>query len=313
MTNLAPTALPSVVFDPDFPRTRYHLTPDQVTFFDQNGYLILRNLIPADLLEKLQAAGQGWIRQGMELPPGTEDYRFREEGGKRVMFRVDYLHNKGYPASLELLGSPHILGVVESMSGINFVPTYEAMVFKQEGEGVVIRWHQDAIHPRRWRIYNLDLYLDASRREAGALYVIPGTQTARQPFCNIETGFGWDHPDAIQVEMEPGDVLLHDVMVAHGSPATHGKALRRTIYYEFRPAEEILAEGPWDRPWVDRRLRLLPIALKRYSEAYPVADQFTWNISDEFRPQAIQEDEVELKVAHIVHTPGEYCSAGDAG
>jgi hypothetical protein len=49
--------------------------------------------------------------------------------------------------------------------------------------------------------------------------------------------------------MQPGDVLLHNVMVVHGSPQTVGKQLRRTIYYEFRPAEELLADGPWDQAW----------------------------------------------------------------
>ncbi len=318
MTSLNSTLLPTPVTDPDFPVSSYHLTPQQVRFFDENGYLILPKWIPPNLLKKLQEAGDGWIRQGMQTDTagtdaGKDDYVFLEEGGKRVMFRVNYLHDKGFSASLELLGSPQILAIAESMCGVNFVPTYEAMVFKQEGDGVAIRWHQDAVHPRRWRIFNLDLYLDASRKGAGALFVIPGTQKAKQPFCNIEHTYGWDYPGAIEVEMEPGDILLHDVMIAHGSPETHGKALRRTIYYEFRAAEEILAEGPWDREWIDRRLHLLPIAMRRFAKAFPGEEQFQWKISDAFRPPVLPEEAVELKILHLAHTPGSYCSAGDAG
>jgi hypothetical protein len=242
--------------------------------------------------------------------PTNQDYIFRETHGQKVMFRVDYLHNKGRSASLELLGSPQVLAVVESLCGSNLVPTYESMVFKQEGDGAAIRWHQDAVHPRRWRIFNYDLYLDPSRKGAGALHVIPGTQFKPQPFCNIEHDHGWEVPQSIEVEMEPGDVLLHDVMIAHGSPETHGKALRRTIYYEFRAAEEILAEGPWDRAWVDRRLCLLPLALRAHRQAFPDAAQFEWKIADEFRPEVSDLNQVELKVAHIQHTPGAYCSAG---
>jgi hypothetical protein len=228
------------------------------------------------------------------------------------MYRVNYLHNKGFPASLELLGCPQVLAVAESLSGENFVPTYESMVFKQQGDGAQIRWHQDALHPRNYRIYNYDLYLDASRREAGALHVVPKTHLKKQDFCNIEHNYGWEVPDSIQVEMEPGDVLIHDVMVAHGSPATVGKALRRTIYYEFRAVEEILDEGPWDRQWIDRRLRLVPLALERYRQAFPHAPQFQWRIHDEFRPQTSGDEAVELKIAHLVHMSGAY-AAGDAG
>jgi len=306
----------SVVTDPAFPRTPHHLTAEQVRFFDDNGYLILRNWIPADLIRRLQEAGAGWIDQGMALEnkeniTWDEDYAFKKAGDRQVMYRVNYLHNKGYSASLELLGSPQVLAVAESLCGINFVPTYESMVFKQENDGAAIRWHQDAIHPRRWRIFNYDVYLDASRKGAGALFVIPGTQHEKQPFCNIEDNYGWDVPQAIEVEMEPGDVLLHDVMVAHGSPETHGAALRRTLYYEFRAAEQILAEGPWDSAWIERRMRLLPVAQRAYARAFPQQPPFDWKVDPALRPAAGESDEVELKVAHIWHTPAAFCSAGD--
>jgi ectoine hydroxylase-related dioxygenase (phytanoyl-CoA dioxygenase family) len=57
------------------------------------------------------------------------------------------------------------------------VPTYESMVFKQEGDGQEIPWRQDPMHPRRHRIFNFAVYLDASRTGAGALRVVPGSQT----------------------------------------------------------------------------------------------------------------------------------------
>ena len=81
--------------------------------------------------------------------------------------------------------------------------------------------------------------------------MIPGSQQQRQDICALTETYGWDHPDAVDVEMEPGDVLLHNVMVVHGSDRVEGKALRRTIYYEFRAAEEILEDGPWG-PQLDR-------------------------------------------------------------
>ncbi len=312
MTTLtAPLPLPEAT-----PTTPHHLTPEQINFFDEQGYLILRQWIPADLLARLRQAGDAWIEDGMRADPrepGSEDFMFAQRPAGRVMFRVNYLHNKGQASSLELLGSPQVLGVAESLCGPNFVPTYESMVFKQEGDGEAIPWHQDAVHPRRYRIFNFDLYLDHSRIGAGALRVLPGSQTGRHDVCAIADEHGWEHPDALDVEMEPGDVLLHDVMVVHGSARTQGNALRRTIYYEFRAAEEIVEEGPWDREWIDRRLRLVPLGLARHRAAYPEADQFAWAIDDEFRPESSGDEATELRVAHVVHMNGSWCSAGDAG
>jgi len=289
----------------------YHLTPDQLTFFDANGYLILRNWITGELLERLQEAGHAWIEAGLKNSE-DEDFRFADREVGRVMYRVDYLHDKGYAASLEMLGSSQVLGVAESMCGPNFVPTYESMVFKEEGDGEAIPWHQDAVHPRQYRIYNYDLYLDRSVKGAGALRVIPKSQANPHDICRLTDTYGWEHPDAIYVEMEPGDVLLHDVMVVHGSERAIGHALRRTIYYEFRAAEEILQDGPWDQDWITRRLRLLPLALKAYKRQFPDQPSFEWNISDELRPEPLGDDQQELKIAHLTHMPGAYCSAGDA-
>ena len=112
--------------------------------------------------------------------------------------------------------------------------------------------------------------------------------------------------------MEPGDVLLHDVMVLHGSERTQRQALRRTIYYEFRAAEEILADGPWDMDWIEKRLRLVPLGLNAFAKTFPDLPQFDWQVSQKFRPSPLSNAEEELKVAHIVHMNGTFCSAGDA-
>jgi ectoine hydroxylase-related dioxygenase (phytanoyl-CoA dioxygenase family) len=297
-------------------RSPYHLSEEQIAFFDENGYLILRNWIPQDLLQRLQAAGTAWIEKGMtahEDDPDSSDYVFAKRAQGRVMFRVNYVHNKGQEASLELLGSPQVLAVAESLCGPNFVPTYESMVFKQEGDGEAIQWHQDAVHPRGHRIFNFDLYLDASHADGGALRIIPKTQQRKHDTCAVAEQWGWNPPGMIFAEMEPGDVLLHDVMVVHGSEEVEGKNLRRTIYYEFRSAEEILEDGPWDREWIDQRLRLIPLGLRRYQQAFPTSQQFHWNITEEFLPSISGTEEQELKIAHITHMDGSYCSAGDAG
>lgn len=290
-----------------------YLTPEQVRFFDEHGYLVLRGRIPADLLARLQAAADAWIADGRavaEGDPAASDYQWATRGGSRRMFRVDYLHDKGQPASLELLGSPAVLGIAESLAGRNLVPTYESLVFKDEGDGAAIDWHQDAVHPRTHRIFNIDVYLDASRKGEGALRVAPGSHLAPVDVCQLQEEYGWDAPGVIQVELEPGDVLVHDVMVVHGSEAVTGNRLRRTIYYEFRAAEQIAAEGPWDAEWVDRRLRLLPVALREHARANPGAEPFAWNIDPAIRPADSGDDEAELRIAHLVHSPGSYCSAG---
>lgn len=289
----------------------YHLSRQQIEFFDENGYLVLKGRVSGALLDRLRDAGNAWIALGADSDhPEHEDWMFAERPSGRVMFRVNYLYDKGQPAALELLGSPGILGIAESLAGPNFVPTYESMVFKGAGDGAPIEWHQDAIHPRTHRIFNVDIYLDESRAGAGALRIIPGSQRQPADICALAEQHGWDVPGGLEVELDPGDVLVHDVMLVHGSPPTEGKTLRRTIYYEFRAAEQIAAEGPWDWDFAEAKLRIVPAALAAYARQYPQAQQFEWHPSPQFLPQNLTEENLRLRVVHPLHYGFNSCSAG---
>jgi len=291
----------------------YLLTPELVEQFDRDGFLVLRDRLDAGLLSRLRDASASWMAQGSGREPGSSgDWLFADRPSGKVMYRVDYIHAKGQPASLELLGSPAILGIAESLAGPNFVPTYESMVFKAAGDGAPIPWHQDAVHSRNFRLFNIDVYLDSSAKGSGALFVVPGSQHRRSDACGLADEHGWDVPGAIEVDMGPGDILVHDDMIVHGSPPATGNALRRTIYLEFRAAEHILSEGPWPPEWMDARLRLLPLALAEHERWADPLDRYSWRISPALRPEPAADAHAELRIAHEVHTPGEWCSAGSS-
>lgn len=287
------------------------LSPEEVAQFDRDGYLVLKQRIDPDLLARLQVASQRWMADGLAQGPRKGgDWLFADRPTGKAMWRVDYIHDKGEPASLELLGSRAVLGIAESLAGPDFVPAYESMVMKSAGDGAPVPWHQDAVHPRRHRLFNVDVYLDDSRTGAGALHVIPGSQGRRTDACALAETYGWELPGAIEVELDAGDVLVHDDMVVHGSPPASGSALRRTIYLEFRPAQSILEDGPWTPEWMKARLRLIPLALTERALWVGPDQQFEWRIAPELRPMVSDDVEAELRVVHTAHTPGEWCSAG---
>lgn len=302
----------------DAPRAPYHLTPEQVDAFDRDGFLVLRRRVQGELLARLQEAASGWVERAIARQAAPDalkdqtDFAFaKREGGRRVPFRVNYLHSKGEPASLVALGSPEILGIAESLAGPDFVPTYESMVFKMPGDGAIIDWHQDAVFAKRdFRIFNIDIYLDRAARDSGALRVIPRSQHAKHDVCAMNDGtYDWEDGPHQIVDMEPGDVLIHDDMVLHGSPRTQNNPMRRVVYFEFSPVEQILREGPWDRSFVDQRMRLVPLALRRFAEAFPDREAFQWQAAPELRPALTADEAAELRVVHTVHTSGSYCSA----
>lgn len=287
------------------------LTPEQVAQFDRDGYLVLKERIDPDLLARVRSASERWMADGVARGPQPgSDWLFAQRPAGTVMWRVDYIHGKGEPASLELLGSRAVLGIAESLAGPDFVPTYESMVLKSPGDAAPVPWHQDAVHARRYRLFNVDVYLDDSRSGAGALHVVPGSQVRRTDACALAETHGWQLPGAIEVELDAGDVLVHDDMIVHGSPPASGNALRRTVYFEFRAAQSILEDGPWTPEWMDARLHLIPLALAERARWVGADERFEWQVAADLRPVVTDDVEAELRVVHTVHTPGEWCSAG---
>jgi hypothetical protein len=66
--------------------------------------------------------------------------------------------------------------------------------------------------------------------------------------------------------MKPGDVILHDIQVLHGSPAGDGNPLRRTVYYEFRPGEIEQEFGPHTLEYLSLKQQVLLDCIKRRQE-----------------------------------------------
>ena len=78
------------------PFSPYALSDEQVRFFDEHGYLILRNWVTGELLERLQAAGTRWIERGLADGGANRDHLFAEREVGRVMWRVKMICPKTY-------------------------------------------------------------------------------------------------------------------------------------------------------------------------------------------------------------------------
>jgi phytanoyl-CoA hydroxylase len=257
-TATRPTAAPTPVQASAFPwidaRTQDCITDEQAQFFRDNGLLVIRNLVRGEELAQLQSETQELVdraRAGVEDPDFL--YREHEISGKRVPFRVEYVIDKRHACAV-LLGHPFILRSVEKLQGRNFIPTWDSMVFKNAGNGVAIPWHRDsgtdAVPGNRGYqqpIFNVDFYLDRADL-SNCLWGILGSNRWDQERANHvvnelnQGGFQQGH-GSVPITMEPGDVILHNITALHGSPPSQS-ALRRVLYFEFRPGEFEREVGP---------------------------------------------------------------------
>ena len=230
-------------------QTQDCITDEQVQFFLDNGFLVIRQVLVGEELATVQAAMGQLYDKGVAGVKGDPDFMYGRgvKSGKQVLRRIEYVIDKSEPMRA-LLGHPFILRTVEKLQGRNFIPTWDSMVVKVPDEGVIVPWHCDAAVPENCAdtrpIFNVDFYLDRSDMKS-CLWVIPGSnhwdQEKTLERCERP---GFDTADAIPVPLEAGDVILHNIQLVHGSPSGDGNALRRTVYYEFRPGEMEFEFGP---------------------------------------------------------------------
>ena len=231
--------------------------------FERDGFTRLPGLIPPPVLERLRTFFDpllvaDWVpnKAVADAPQG------------KVVTNVGRLFAWGDPAPLELLALPEIMDVATAICGDDLFVVQEFAVIKNRGDATPVLWHQDMVHGRSAPCFAMGLYLDDADAGEGALRFVPGSHLMGEPICELA-----GRP-AVEVPAKAGDVIVHDMMVAHSSEPMEGNALRRVIYLEFLSVELALGENLYTREEIDNRRRLLFAARRYRRETVPGGNCF---------------------------------------
>ncbi len=267
---------------------RAEITDEEARYFLDNGYLILRDVLLGEELSRVQAAMMELVREGSERVVDDPDFAYGEghKTGAKILRRIEYVIDKRDEMKV-LLANPFILRSVEKLMSSDLIPTWDSMVLKQPGEGIIVPWHRDAGTDQVCDkpIFNVDFYLDEADEDT-CVWLIPGShqwssQAAQAEITRRNTPF--ESQDAIPALMHPGDVLFHNILALHGSPANTSHKLRRVVYYEFRSAHVEAEIGPHVPEYIPLKQRMLMRCIERRKLAdYVPADEIPF----EYAPPA---------------------------
>ena len=255
-------------------RDNVAITDEQVQFFDENGYLIVKDVLDRAELKELHAGSDLLVREGNPEDPQL-DYQYLPGTvtGNITLKRIDYVVDKAL-AFRVLMGHPRILRTVEALTSADLIPTWDAMVFKMPYEGILKAWHRDAAVDFAYDvpIFNVDFYLDESDKDT-ALWAIPGSHRwsheRAADYLGAET---FEFPEAKPLYMQPGDVLFHEIRLLHASPLNTSPNLRRVIYYEFRTAHVEIEHGPHTPEYIPLKQDLLRCCIELRKDADYIPD-----------------------------------------
>jgi ectoine hydroxylase-related dioxygenase (phytanoyl-CoA dioxygenase family) len=221
------------------------LSPDEITLYQQQGYVIPAYQLEPQVLSRTQEALDNLIRNN----PGV-----RPE--KLVSAHIEGPNKEGVIGSrafLDLAMHKPIVDLVEQVIGPDIVLWGCHVFCKPAQEGFETPWHQDGHY---WPIRPLAtctvwVALEPSTRENGCLRVIPGSQAGQHLHPHLHedrtdltlnqrmADGAFDEADAADLELQPGQMSMHDVYMIHGAKANTSGQRRTGVALRYMPASSM--------------------------------------------------------------------------
>lgn len=275
------------------------ITSEEVDHFRESGFVKLQVAISDEWILRLRDA-----LERIRLSPGSSDAVITAEDGNSYFVNAGNLCFRNESVFAELMGSPMLLSITEAICGADFFPIQEFAVIKNRGDQSPVLWHQDVNNGQPGRTIMVGIYLDAADENNGALRVIPGSHKSKESICILEK------QPSVVVDMKPGGILVHDLMIAHSSGVLESNPQRRVLYFEFMSSVQAIEENIYTREFVELRTRLIPVAIKFFGNNHAEEEQFQWQHPERARFGISSDLESELKAIyeHNMHVrPANYC------
>jgi ectoine hydroxylase-related dioxygenase (phytanoyl-CoA dioxygenase family) len=243
---------------------RFRLTPEQVAFYHENGYLSGVRILTDEQVDALRAELAEWFQPDH---PGRElwyEYHTNESTDPDTVL----FHALGAwrikPGFHDLLWNPAFTVPASQLLGGAVRFWHDQLFCKPARHGGVVAWHQDYSYWTRTTPMNhltCWIGLDDSTRDNGCLQYIPGSHKwellpitglagdmhAIRGVLDDEQWERFQHPVAI--ELPKGCCAFHHPLMVHGSYANSTDRPRRaTVINVFRDGtrsdtDEVLLDG----------------------------------------------------------------------
>ena len=221
------------------------LDADEAARYRSEGWVIPRFRLPAAEVDALREALDALIRDNPGVrPEKLVSAHIEGDNGEGV---------RGSAAFLALAQDPRIVELVSGVIGDDVVLWGCHVFCKPPVEGYETPWHQDGHYWPIRPLANCTVWvaLEPSTRANGCLRVIPRSHRDKvlhdhlhedrtDLTLNQRMAEGtFDEAQAVDLELEPGQMSLHDVYMIHGAAANRSTQRRTGVALRYMPATSV--------------------------------------------------------------------------
>lgn len=194
---------------------------------------------------------------------------------------------------LRVYGHPQLLKVAEAVNGDDFAPFHECLFIKDPGVGAAVSWHQDG--DTHWNSPDFDEGIHGFNFMAqvygstcvNGVWVIPGSHKANKVDIKQLVAISGSErlQGAVPLVCNPGDVVICNRQIVHGSFANSGFEPRVTINFGFHRRSSVLdvmgagmhcAPQQYDNQLVNRRSRTIGYAIEARKQRFPEEQAYVY-------------------------------------
>jgi len=221
------------------------LSSDEVAHYRREGYVVPRFALPAAQVATMREALDELLRRNPGVrPEKLVSAHVEGDNGEGVQGVADFL---------ALARDPEIVDLVSGVIGDDVILWGCHVFCKPAGEGFETPWHQDGHY---WPIRPLAtctawVALEPSTRANGCLRVIPGSHAGRLLHEHLHedrqdltlnqrlAAGSFDEAQAVDIELQPGQMSLHDVYMIHGAAANRSGQRRTGVALRYMPTTSL--------------------------------------------------------------------------
>jgi hypothetical protein len=219
------------------------LHDDEISHYRREGWVVPRFRLPPARVAAMVEALETQLRQNPGVrPEKLVSAHIEGDNGEGV---------RGSRAFLDLARDPEIVELVSGVLGEDVILWGCHVFCKPAVEGYETPWHQDGHY---WPIRPLAtctawVALEPSTVENGCLRVIPRSHAERRLHDHLHEDrtdltlnqrmADVDETAAVDIELQPGEMSLHDVYMIHGARANTSGKRRTGAALRYMPATSV--------------------------------------------------------------------------